>query len=201
MSLAALTDWAELNDRLGRPATILCLGNGPSSEDPRIPAEHDCLFRVNWVWRKRGIRTDPRVVFTADPDLPPPDRRAILAFPTRADAERILGDHRRAGVLPPAYLVMSEMPGNFVPQTGPIPTNGALMLAAAVSLRPARLVIAGIDLYADARGKYPGELEEANEYAPIHDRDTEIAFLRAVLAPFSGEIVIVGDRLRAALGR
>ena len=53
MSLAALTDWAALNDRLGRPTTILCLGNGPSSEDPRIPPEHDCLFRVNWVWRKR----------------------------------------------------------------------------------------------------------------------------------------------------
>ena len=44
--------WEEMRRLLGRPKTILCLGNGPTSELPvlaEIP--HDCLFRVNWRWQ------------------------------------------------------------------------------------------------------------------------------------------------------
>jgi hypothetical protein len=50
---------------LGDPRTIMCLGNGPSSESPALEdMAYDSLFRVNHRWRTRGFLTDPHVVFT-----------------------------------------------------------------------------------------------------------------------------------------
>ena len=56
---------AELAARLKAPNTIMCLGNGPSCEDPSLlEMPHDALFRVNHSWQSRNVLTDPDVVFT-----------------------------------------------------------------------------------------------------------------------------------------
>src|SRR3546814_11184020 len=60
-----IDDLDSLGEALGRPRTILCLGNGPSSEDPEIAGvQFDRLFRVNDLWVKRGLLTRPDMVFT-----------------------------------------------------------------------------------------------------------------------------------------
>ena len=194
--------WNEIGTRLGRPQSILCLGNGPSSEDPALANEfHDCLFRVNWVWHARARMTRPQIVFTADPDLPPPQSDAILAFPTRGDAHRILRRYRRAGRLDRrSYFVMPELESPLTGRVWPLrPTNGALMIAAAAQLQPRRLVIAGIDLYQHPAGKYPGEPADANDYDAIHSRDNDLEAIALALAVFPGEVLVIGDQLRAAL--
>lgn len=195
-------DWNAIGNRLGRPQSILCLGNGPSSEDPALnDAFYDCLFRVNWVWQARAVMTRPQIVFTADPDLPPPQSDAILAFPTRSDAHRILHRYRRAGRLRgQAYFVVPELESPLTGRSWPLrPTNGALMIAAAAQLQPRRLVIAGIDLYQHPAGKYPGEVAEANDYDAIHSRDNDLEAIALALAVFPGEVLVIGDQLRAAL--
>ena len=197
-----LEDWDEIGSRLGRPQSILCLGNGPSSEDPALERQaYDCLFRANWIWHRRALLTRPQIVFTADDDLPPPQSEAILAFPTRDDAHRILRLYRRAGrVKRLSYVVVSELPSPLTARSWPLrPTNGALMIAAAALLQPRRLVIAGIDLYQHPAGKYPGEADEANDYDRIHSRDNDLDAIALALADFPGQIVVIGDQLRAAL--
>src|ERR1700754_5069062 len=65
-------DWDTLRRHLGNPQSILCLGNGPSSESPAVSdVRCDRLFRVNWIWRDRTEHASPHVVFTADLDPPP----------------------------------------------------------------------------------------------------------------------------------
>ncbi len=197
-----LDSWGQVARALGHPQSILCLGNGPSSEDPVLAAyAGDCLFRVNWVWHGRQLLTRPRVVFTADPDLPPATSQALLAFPTRRDANRILDLYRRSGRLPrEGYCVIEELPSALNARSWSLrPTNGALMVAAAAALRPARLVIAGIDLYQHPAGKYPGATAEANDYDAIHSRENDLAAIAAALAQFDGEVVVIGDALRAAM--
>jgi hypothetical protein len=63
-----IDDWQTLKRRLASPRTILCLGNGPTSELPELrDMAHDCLMRVNWRWQTRGMLTQPDVVFVGDP--------------------------------------------------------------------------------------------------------------------------------------
>lgn len=197
-----IASWDELRSRLGDPKTILCLGNGPSSEGSAIEgAVFDCLFRVNWIWNERSIHRDPDVVFTADLDAP--FAAPIICFPTREDADRILASYvqRRVGART-EHLVFPELAS---PIGGRVwshrPTNGALMIAAAVLLRPSRLIIAGIDLYLHPDGKYPGIAAEPNRYDDIHHRDVDLAFIRAALGQFGGEVAILSEQLRAALAQ
>lgn len=191
----------ELGDRLGRPATLLCLGNGPSSEDPALSGvTYDCLFRVNWIWRGRGLFTAPDVVFTADSDLPIPSR-PIICFPQRHVGLPILLRHVLALKPPRGYMFLDQLPGlaNDL-STEPIPTNGALMVAVAAALRPRRIVIAGIDLYSHAAGRYPGAGDAMDGYGRQHSRERDLALIRRSLAEYSGEVKIVGASLQAALG-
>lgn len=195
-----LDSWGQVARELEHPRSILCLGNGPSSEDPALGGQDfDCVFRVNWVWQSRALFGQPRMVFTADPDLPA-RRPALIAFPTRGDANRILALYRRADILPRAYCVMAELPSPLSARTWPLrPTNGALMIAAAAQLRPDRLVIAGIDLYRHPAGKYPGGIDEPNDYDAIHGRENDIAAIALALGHYPGAAVVIGDALRAAL--
>ncbi len=79
---SAIVQLNDLRLRLGTPHHILCLGNGPSSEDTRLQGcSFDCLFRVNWIWRDRGLYLNPNMVFTADTDLPFGSPRPIIALP------------------------------------------------------------------------------------------------------------------------
>ena len=73
------------------------------------------------------------------------------------------------------------------------------MVAAAVLLRPSRLIIAGIDLYRHPDGKYPGAADEPNRYDDIHHRDVDLAFIRTALDQFGGDATILSEQLRSAL--
>ncbi len=200
---APIADLDALKRRLGAPATILCLGNGPSSEDPVLKqVTADRLFRVNWIWRARGLLAEPDLVFTADPDMPPARCRPIVAFPRRADGMPILARHALRLRPPRGHLFLADLP-EFTAELAaePIPTNGALMIAVAAALRPRRLVIAGIDLYAHPAGRYPGDGNALDGYSRQHGRDRDLTLIRASLAAYDGEVEIIGDALSQALER
>jgi len=191
-----------LKARLGGPRTIICLGNGPSSEDPRLDDYRDAmLFRVNWNWRGRGRLDNPDVVFTADPDLPASGRRPVIVFPTAAAGRPILTRHALAMRPPSAgYTFLDEFDPPLADLSGPtIPTNGALMIAVAVALKPDRIVIAGMDLYRHPEGRYPGDTSAQDGYSREHSAETDLALIRAALDGFAGETVILSENLRAAL--
>ena len=191
-----------LKARLGNPRTIVCLGNGPSSEDPRLADYRDAtLFRVNWNWRGRGWMTEPDIVFTADPDLPCFGWRPIVIFPTASTGWPILVRHTMAMRSPRVgYGFLDE----FVPPLADvsglvIPTNGALMIAIAAALAPERIVIAGMDLYQHHEGRYPGDKVALGGYSREHSAEIDLNLIRAALNSFAGEVIILSDNLRAAL--
>jgi hypothetical protein len=69
------------------------------------------------------------------------------------------------------------------------------MLAVAVALKPKRLIIAGIDLFEDPAGPYPGDDKTPNEYVVVHERDMETEFILETLQDYRGELVIIGGVL------
>jgi len=197
-----ISSWEALRKHLGDPQSILCLGNGPSSESPVVQdVRCDCLFRVNWIWSGRVRNANPDVVFTADSDPPPAGRTPTICFPTRQDATRVLASYVALGNrMPVAYLVFPELPTDLAMKTWSYrPTNGALMVAAAVLLRPKRVIIAGVDLYRHPGGKYPGVAAGPNDYDPIHDRALDLSFMIAALSRFDGNIDILSPQLLAEL--
>ncbi len=192
----------ELRARLTPRQTILCLGNGPSSEDNRLAGEEGAsLFRVNWIWAERNWLDAPDMVFTGDPDLVRLKRQCIVAFPTRAIGEPILHNHAARGHMPDAgFTFLDRFTPSLADLSGPqIPTNGALMIALAAALRPRRIVIAGIDLYRHPQGKYPGALDEPEGYTSQHSAEIDLDLIGGALARFNGETEILSDNLREAL--
>lgn len=193
---------ADLKSLLGAPETIVCLGNGPSSEDPQLASyRDDCLFRVNWIWLERRWMAAPDVVFTSDPDIVDLPRRPLVIFPTEAIGNPILRKHE-AQRHPPlsgfAFLDGFDPPvADFT--AAKIPTNGALMIALAALLRPRRLVIAGIDLYRHAAGKYPGPPDNLEGYARQHSEAVDLQVIGHALRNFAGEALVLSENLRRAL--
>jgi len=200
-----LDSFDELRERLGCPRTLLCLGNGPSSEHPELRrVRFDALFRVNWRWLERGWLTHPDVVFTGDrTTLARVGSSCFFGFRTideeiRVFRRRFLRPRRRPLL---RYFTYERLPGFLNERRwGARPTNGAVMLATAVELQPARLVIAGIDLFADPAGSYPGGSDVPNAYVPVHDRESELVIIQTALHRFRGEVEIFGDVLRERLG-
>ncbi|MEE4300087.1 MAG: hypothetical protein V2J24_11660 [Pseudomonadales bacterium] len=198
-----LGDLEALRHALGSPQTVLCLGNGPSSEDDAVhEVAFDALFRVNHAWRHRGVLTDADCVFTglrASVGALPPGTPFV--FQTRADAEDL---RYRCATLPgPVRYTTAEDLGVYGPHAtgeGDVfrPTNGAIMVAVAAALQPARLVISGIDLFSHPAGTYPGDVSTPNAYTIAHDRDDELAFMFSALDRYGGELVILNEVLRDA---
>ena len=96
-------------------------------------------------------------------------------------------------------FVTAERLGVLAPRSDwgeAVPTNGAYMLATAVALRPARLVVAGIDLFRHQGGAYPGDPTTPNAYTPRHAAELDERVILATLAAYTGELVIIGDVLR-----
>jgi hypothetical protein len=188
---------AALRRVLGPSEVILCLGNGPSSEDPRLrDLAYDLLFRVNHMWLERGILTDPDVVFTGVVDtFRRVTGRAMFVLPDADNETRMLQKtlltRRRFRYATAEQLGTVEFArfGSF------LPSNGAVMLATAAALRPKRLIIAGIDLFQHPAGSYPGNSRIANAYALGHDRDTELSFILRTLDRFDGEVEIFSEVL------
>jgi hypothetical protein len=197
-----ITSLGDLAERLGKSRTIVCLGNGPSSEDERLSGFSDAaLFRVNWNWRGRNWLTAPDVVFTADPDLPGYGSRPVIVFPTAAVGRHILLRHTRAMRPPSAgYVFLDAFDPPPADLSGPmIPTNGALMIAIAAALKPERIVIAGMDLYHHPDGRYPGDAAALDGYSREHSAEIDLGLIRPALGGFAGETIILSDNLRAAL--
>jgi 3-Deoxy-D-manno-octulosonic-acid transferase (kdotransferase) len=194
--------WKQLQERLRHPRTVMCLGNGPSSEDPRLATlKYDCLIRVNWRWQRRGFLTDPQLVFVGDPATIHKVKGAIFGFWNESLEYGMLLRHLiMRGPAPMQYITMERISPLVRDQDWPDrPTNGALMIAAAAALQPERLIIGGVDLYLHPEGRYPGELTGINQYAHIHTRNTDLAIIRAALAEYRGDLIILGEALRAAL--
>jgi len=199
---ARIDTWDALKECVGNPRTVLCLGNGPSSEDPRLESlAHDCLIRVNWRWKDRGFLVHPQIVFVGDAATLHKIDGAIFGIWRRSlEDGMVLRHFLTHGPAAMRYFTMERIAPIVRDHAWPArPTNGALMIAAAAALAPARLVIAGVDLYQHPEGRYPGDLLAANAYARAHTRETDLEIIRQSLATYRGEVIIFGDALQAAL--
>jgi hypothetical protein len=200
-----LDDLAALAEALGRPKSIMCLGNGPSSTDPALAGmARDRLFRVNHGWLRHGYLSDADVVFTTGRPSFKAIPKCIFGLQSEDGCARLIAARALDPRLGPAgfFDVHDVAPALAAFDWGHLrPTNGATMLATAVALRPARLIVAGIDLFQHPEGAYPGDAATANAYTPAHSRESELEFLLGLLAGFEGELVIVGDILSAAWAR
>ena len=198
-----LADWPALRQRLGRPSSILCLGNGPSSEDPRLAdVRHDCLMRVNWRWLSRGLLTQPDMVFVGDLGTPHKLTGCVFGFRDVSwEAEVLLRQLVIGLSVQPLEHFTLERVASFVNTRswGAVPTNGAVMIATAVGLEPDRLTIAGVDLYRHRAGRYPGDPAPDNDFPQMHDADVDLEVVAHALSGFRGEVVILSEPLRAAL--
>ena len=198
-------DERELKERLKSPKVILCLGNGPSSEDPMLEnMKYDALFRVNHSWLKRKLLANPDVVFTGGRPTMRAVRASIFGLPTPDSEERLMlvrAYHPFAGRT--EFFNVSDVTANLKQfDWGHLrPTNGANMLAAAIALKPEKLVVAGIDLFQHPEGSYPGDVSTPNAYSPGHSRETELDYVLQLFSEFRGEIVIIGDILRTHWAR
>jgi hypothetical protein len=198
--LRRLRDLEELRARLKFPRTIMCLGNGPSSEDPGLlNLPHDALFRVNHSWLPRGFLAKPDVVFTGGRPTMRAVEGAIFGLQA-AGTEMRLAIAR--GLNPLAGCTEYFDANDLTPSLRRFdwghlrPTNGAAMLAVAMALAPQRVIVAGIDLFKHPDGSYPGDMATANAYSPGHTRETELAFLLGLFLRYQGELTIIGDILR-----
>ena len=61
------------------------------------------------------------------------------------------------------------------------------------------MILAGIDLFSDERGRYPGDPLGENDYPQMHSRSVDLSILTRMLADYHGEIVILNETLREAL--
>lgn len=190
----------QLDLALGKPATILCLGNGPSSEEPEVGAvEYDCLFRVNHIWLKRGFLAKPDMVFTGSKPTLAAVRGAIFGLLTTNAEGRLLVRHFLHPGLRRVRYAAIERFALFIsePRWQDIrPTNGAVMLATAVALQPSRLVISGVDLFNHPAGSYPGDSTTPNAYSQGHEAESELALLLEALSRYEGELIILSSALR-----
>ena len=191
----------QLRNRLGNPATILCLGNGPSSEAPEVgQVSFDSLFRVNHVWHTRGFLTAPDMVFTGAKATLAAIRAPIFGLQSvKSEGRLLVTRFLRPGRGRTSYATIERFDLYLSEPRweGIRPTNGAAMLATAVALKPARLVISGIDLFSHPDGTYPGDSKTPNAYSPGHDADSELALLLAALDLYQGELVILSPALKA----
>lgn len=197
-----IDDLDALRQRLRGPRSILCLGNGPSSEDPRLDGyAHDCLIRVNWRWQARRFLDRPDIVFVGDPrtfrHVPP---SIFGLWSVRHEHAMLLRRLTSCGPVPMTYFTVERLTPLAAESRWPArPTNGALAILTAALLAPERLVIAGIDLFSHPAGRYPGEPQTRNDYASVHDPEVELDLIDLALRGFRGEVVILSDALRRRL--
>ncbi len=188
-SLQPIADLDSLAAALRHPRRILCLGNGPSSESHEVralaDADFDVVFRVNHRWLDRGIFTRPHMVFAAGSKpvrrIAPPCIFCVkdghLAENVRLaclhlQSGRSLVVAEELGILDDWNQLEADGFGGFAP------TNGTVMLSLARALKPRHITVAGVDLFSDAVGAYPGDASTANAYGISHSRDKELAFTR-----------------------
>lgn len=186
--IVRLPDIAALRRALGAPKTILCLGSGPSSNDPAAVAaasKADAVFRVKHRWLKEGLVRRADVSFTGTAETGAYLPKAILIAQDERTAARMAFERAwRAGPRRLRFAVAEELMPDYAQDiaSGAKRTNGAAMLATAAALAPARMIVAGVDLYSHPDGAYPGGRETVNDYGPAHDAAAERAHALAMLA-------------------
>ena len=191
--LTRLESIEKLSRTLGRPASILCLGNGPSGRRPELAAlDQDALFRVNHDWRADGMLEQPDMVFAGVKRSLRKLGPRLIGVATARKAEALIacrGFEPWHG--PATYAVVDEIAGPVIPPVdGPLrPTTGAYMLATAVALRPKRLMVAGMDMFSHAQGAYAGGGADTNAYTPSHSFDTDAAFIGNCLKHYEGTLI------------
>lgn len=196
-SLKQRISFEQVQETLGHPSSILCLGNGPSCEDSDLlEIKYQSLFRVNHRWLERGQFTSPDVVFTGALDSVLKTGRDILyVFITGERASRII--MKASSQLEELSYCNAYDLGfpldSFLPYQ---PTNGVIMLYFAVMLQPDQLTIAGIDLYRDPRGCYPDDNDMPNDYTSAHNDQKELEIILSILGEFKGQLTIIGDSLK-----
>ena len=194
--LRKLHSFAEIKTALGNPRSILCLGNGPSSEDPRLSLQdYDAVFRVNHRWLERGLFTSPSAIFTGALDsVRHVGNNILYVFINDERAMRIIQKVRKQ--ISRLYFTNATDLGFPIEEFSPYqPTNGLVMLYVAINLRPDQLVIAGIDLYQDPRGCYPDMTSTPNMYTAAHSSDRELDLMLRLLASYCGSLTIIGEKL------
>lgn len=191
-----LVDIHEVSRALGQPQRILCLGNGPSSEDlAEDESAYEAVFRVNDRWLERGLFTRPSVVFTGAADcVSRVGGGPLYGFLNDTRALPIVRK-LRGQVLPLRFFTATDLAFPLREFDQRKPTNGLLMLYLAVKLQPAQLTVAGIDLYRDPRGCYPDDNSTPNHYTSVHNPDLEVDTIVQLLRAYSGRLTIVGERL------
>lgn len=188
LRLRKVNDLAALRTALGAPRTILCLGSGPSSNAPEALAMADgadAIFRVKHRWLAEGRIKRADAVFTGTAETAAKLPHPIMLVQDAASAARLVFERAWRGGLTPLRLgVVEALVAGYRAETptGARMTNGAAMLATAVALAPARLCVAGVDLYSHPAGAYPGAPDGQNAYAPAHDQRAERDFALAMLA-------------------
>ncbi len=190
----------DLREALGKPDTILCLGNGPTSENADVArVRYDCLFRVNHVWLSRGFLTEPDVVFTGSKATLAVVRGPIFGLQSIKSEARLLVTRLLRPQTGRVRYFTVERFGLYLSEPrwhGIRPTNGATMLATAVALQPAHLVVSGMDLFSHPAGSYPGDTTTPNAYTPGHNADSELALLLEALRLYKGKLTILSPALR-----
>jgi hypothetical protein len=213
----------ELRERLGSPRAILCVGSGPSSRHPDLASNGcDCVFRTNpdsGCWLEDGLRPPDLVAMACSPEnivairkgleeglLP---RQPLILVRGRREMSRArrLG-LRMDGVLDADFidLWLNRPRHRFLSPVRRRPytaTNGALIVALAASLKPERLIVAGIDLYSHPEGDYilSGRkmvLDVWNQLG-VHGMLQEAYVLFRALSGFEGGLVVLGEPLRTLL--
>jgi len=157
---------------------------------------------MNWRWLERGFLTHPDMVFVGDLATTARVKSCVFGFRTIAWESEILLRHLVFHVSPRRlkYFTYERMSAQLNDDRWPtLPTNGVVMVATAVGLRPQKIIIARMDLYQDPAGRYPGDSLGDNNCPQTHSREVEVQALGSVLAQFSGETTILSKPLRAAL--
>ncbi len=198
--ITRLSSLDHLKQKLRNPKTVLCLGNGPSSEDEKtVSTSYDVLFRVNHSWLKRGILSEPDLVFTGLQGCMRKLRKPVFCM-FGGTMEKILLMVRAKNVLAGRrdYIMVGDKNSAFDFDINQRfrPTNGAIMVAVAVALQPEHLVIAGIDMFQHPEGSYPGDKNTANAYSASHSHDSEVEFIMRHLSKYEGRLTIISDALR-----
>ncbi len=163
---ARYDDLTALRARLKHPRTILCLGNGPSSQQPELQSiEHDCLLRVNWRWKDRRLLTRADIVLVGDPATIQKLSNCIFGLWTIENEYGMLLRNLVTRGLRRMECVTLERISPLVRerQWPARPTSGALMIVLAAALQPERLIIGDIDLFQHPDGRYPGDVSSSNQ--------------------------------------
>ncbi|MGI9484024.1 MAG: hypothetical protein ACR2OR_16875 [Hyphomicrobiales bacterium] len=189
----------ELAVKLGNPQTILCLGNGPSSKDPRLKSEtYDAVLRANHTWLGQSDFTNLALVFTGLRSAMRKLKGPVIGVASEASEKMLLaqrGIYHATGPLD--YFVFEKLTGVCEFPADPVkrPTSGAYLLAAAVAMQPGKLVIAGMDMFAESESVGAGPSGAQNGYTPAHGFDYDLKCILAALEEFNGELDIVSEAL------